>query len=129
MKTPFSYYYYISDSLAAANFKGVAGQDQDPGQQKKPTSPGSPGASDVQAEALILPHFATQAPPSIDKGAHSPNVTASIGRTAFLRCKVKNLGQKSVSEVFFVVFILYMASCHILYSGPIIWLFSNKDRT
>ena len=55
----------------------------------------------VQASraALLLPHFGLQAevgPPSIARQAHPANVTASLGRTARLRCRIVNLGQKSV---------------------------------
>ena len=50
--------------------------------------------------ALVLRHFGlhdvTLGPPSIARNAHPTNVTASLGRTARLRCRILNLAQKSV---------------------------------
>jgi len=55
----------------------------------------------VAGSAFIVPSSTLQKvePPSIDKDGIQSNVSASIGRTAYLRCKVKNLGHKSVSWV------------------------------
>lgn len=37
--------------------------------------------------------------------AHIPNnVTAIVGKSAFLRCKVRNLGNKTVSSLYFFVY-------------------------
>lgn len=38
--------------------------------------------------------------PWIDKAA-SPNVTALLGKTAYLNCRVKNLADKTVSKRYF----------------------------
>ena len=48
--------------------------------------------------AIILPinAFGQTLTPSIEKDAYPTNVSASIGRTAYLKCKIKNLGHKSV---------------------------------
>ena len=48
--------------------------------------------------ALILPinAFGQTLTPTIDKDAYPTNVSASIGRTAYLKCRIKNLGHKSV---------------------------------
>ena len=53
----------------------------------------------IAGSAFIVPSSTLQKvePPSIDKDGIQSNVSASIGRTAYLRCKVKNLGHKSVS--------------------------------
>eukprot|EP00093_Oithona_nana_P002286 02286.XXX_14138_18985_1 [CDS] Oithona nana genome sequencing. len=55
----------------------------------------------VAGSAFIVPSSTLQKvePPSIDRKGLQSNVSASIGRTAYLRCKVKNLGHKSVSWV------------------------------
>ena len=52
----------------------------------------------VAGSAFIVPSSTLQKvePPSIDRKGLQSNVSASIGRTAYLRCKVKNLGHKSV---------------------------------
>ena len=52
----------------------------------------------VAGSAFIVPSSTLQKvePPSIDRQGLQSNVSASIGRTAYLRCKVKNLGHKSV---------------------------------
>lgn len=52
----------------------------------------------VAGSAFIVPSSTLQKvePPSIDRNGVQSNVSASIGRTAYLRCKVKNLGHKSV---------------------------------
>lgn len=49
--------------------------------------------------AVLLHHFGHTDPPTIVRHAHPTNVTASLGRTAHLRCRILNLGQKSVSWV------------------------------
>ena len=48
--------------------------------------------------AIILPinAFGQTLTPTIDSGAYPTNVSASIGRTAYLKCRIKNLGHKSV---------------------------------
>ena len=48
--------------------------------------------------AIILPinAFGQTLTPSIEKDAYPTNVSASIGRTTYLKCKIKNLGHKSV---------------------------------
>ena len=50
--------------------------------------------------ALLLSHFGLHdvslGPPSIARNAHPTNITASLGRTARLRCRILNLAQKSV---------------------------------
>ena len=53
----------------------------------------------VAGSAFIVPSSTLQKvePPSIDRNGVQSNVSASIGRTAYLRCKVKNLGHKSVN--------------------------------
>ena len=52
----------------------------------------------VAGSAFIVPSSTLQKvePPSIDRNGVPANVSASMGRTAYLRCKVKNLGHKSV---------------------------------
>ena len=51
--------------------------------------------------AIILPinAFGQTLTPSIDKDAYPTNVSASIGRTAYLKCRIQNLGHKSVREI------------------------------
>ena len=51
--------------------------------------------------AIILPinAFGQTLTPSIDVDAYTTNVSASLGRTAYLKCRIKNLGHKSVSSV------------------------------
>lgn len=65
------------------------------------TSPMEEFPSIVAGSAFIVPSSTLQKvePPSIDSKGLQSNVSASIGRTAYLRCKVKNLGHKSVSWV------------------------------
>jgi len=53
----------------------------------------------ADSAAVLLHHFGHTEPPSIVRHAHPTNVTASKGRTAHLRCRIHNLGQKSVSWV------------------------------
>lgn len=53
----------------------------------------------IVGSAIIVPSSTLQDPPSLDIKGIQANVSASIGRTAFLECKVKNLGHKSVSWV------------------------------
>ena len=62
------------------------------------TSPMEEFPSIVAGSAFIVPSSTLQKvePPSIDSKGLQSNVSASIGRTAYLRCKVKNLGHKSV---------------------------------
>ena len=50
--------------------------------------------------AIILPinAFGQTLTPSIDKEAYPTNVSASMGRTAYLKCRIKNLGHKSVRK-------------------------------
>ena len=52
----------------------------------------------VAGSAIIVPSSTLQDPPRLDLNGFQPNVSASLGRTAYLRCKVKNLGHKSVSK-------------------------------
>ena len=51
--------------------------------------------------AIILPinAFGQTLIPSIDRYAYPTNVSASIGRTVYLRCRIKNLGHKSVRRL------------------------------
>ena len=48
--------------------------------------------------AIIVPIYAFghTLVPMIDRYAYPTNVSVSIGRTAYLRCRIKNLGHKSV---------------------------------
>ena len=50
--------------------------------------------------AIILPinAFGQTLTPSIDSEAYPTNVSASMGRTAYLKCRIKNLGHKSVRQ-------------------------------
>ena len=52
----------------------------------------------VAGSAIIVPSSTLQDPPTLDLKGFQANVSASIGRTAYLGCKVKNLGHKSVSH-------------------------------
>ena len=63
--------------------------DQTPSSIWKPSSP-----------AIILPinAFGQTLTPSIDSEAYPTNVSASMGRTAYLKCRIKNLGHKSVRK-------------------------------
>ena len=69
------------------------------------TSPMEEFPSIVAGSAFIVPSSTLQKvePPSIDSKGLQSNVSASIGRTAYLRCKVKNLGHKSVRITFTIV--------------------------
>ena len=60
----------------------------------------------IVGSAIIVPSSTLQDPPSLDIKGIQANVSASIGRTAFLECKVKNLGHKSVSRLFSKLLIL-----------------------
>lgn len=58
----------------------------------------NPGAYGSKQNALDLDAF--KVGPYFDKAA-SKNVTALLGKTAYLNCRVKNLGNKTVSILFF----------------------------
>jgi hypothetical protein len=61
----------------------------------------------VEGSAFIVPSSTLQKvkPPSLDSTDFQPNISASIGRTAYLRCKVKHLGHKSVSNLWNIFFL------------------------
>jgi hypothetical protein len=54
-------------------------------------------------EAARIAELQKQGLPWIERGA-SPNVTALLGKTAYLNCRVKNLADKTVSENIFSPF-------------------------
>ena len=58
----------------------------------------------ASSPAIILPidAFGQTLTPSIDKNAYPTNVSASVGRTAYLKCRIKNLGHKSVRKNYFI---------------------------
>ena len=62
----------------------------------------------ASSPAIILPinAFGQTLTPTIDSGAYPTNVSASIGRTAYLKCRIKNLGHKSVRFDFTLYFYL-----------------------
>jgi len=55
---------------------------------------GGMGSSNTESPLLLIPP--RKSFPYIDTQA-SPNVTALLGKNAYLNCKVKNLGDKTVS--------------------------------
>lgn len=69
----------------------------------KDNNPSAYGKNAIDLDAFkIGPYF--------DKAA-SKNVTALLGKTAYLNCRVKNLGNKTVSTCLFVTHIFKKKVC------------------
>lgn len=65
------------------------------------------GAASIGGESMALhPYFDFDVP---------RNVTARVGQTAFIRCRVEQLGDKSVS------FALFRYSLYLLFILPLLW--------
>lgn len=46
------------------------------------------------------------------------NVTALVGKSAYLSCKVRNLGNKTVSAEHKIIFLLSNGACHLYFLIP-----------
>ena len=57
---------------------------------------------------------------------HSGDVTAVLGKTALLNCRVKNIGNKTVSLVSFPVLYLKTGSCYISWGWVVFAYFSTQ---
>lgn len=81
-------------------FFSVFGAQREPSKTNKEVTPGSgTNQNNIEVEE-------TRTGPYFDKAA-SKNLTALLGKTAYLNCRVKNLGNKTVSgniiEIFLTV--------------------------
>lgn len=62
--------------------------------------------------------------PYFDKAA-SKNITALLGKTAYLTCRVKNLGNKTVSNATYIYILLYSTVVHILRISLLIFVVTD----
>lgn len=66
------------------------------------TAPPGPGDNAIRPMAAADPRPTPRAGPYFDLAA-SKNVTALLGKTAYLNCRVKNLGNKTVSVAYLLL--------------------------